>query len=174
MNFKFKVFGLLLAGCFLCVCPSAKAQAVFSGDLIGSSTSDAAVGGIGTAPAPWVVTSGSVTIQANGKWKSVIKGLVVPTLGTAQVTGIAEALVCGGTIVANTPGVTLDSNGNAKIKATVTGIPSRCAAPAVIIYVTEFQGMSFTLPGTQFIGLSGFTTSAGAEEHSPLEHMGKQ
>ena len=175
---KMKVFGWLIVGCLLYVCPSAMGQTVFSSDIIGSNVTDPPQGGILATPqAPWTVTSASVSIQANGKWKSVIKGLVVPTIGTAAVTQIAEALVCGGTIVASTPSVALDTSGNAKIKATVTGVPSRCVAPTVFVFVTEFMGLPFGLtsnPQTQYIAVSGFSTAAAAESHNPLDDMGKK
>ena len=167
------MFGWLIVGCLFYVCPNAMGQTVFSGQLLGAGASDPELGGIlaqNQAPVAFVVTSASVTIAASGKWKSTITGLVVPTVGTGGITQIAEALVCGGKIVANTESVALSTAGNAKIKTTVTGIPSRCVAPAVFVYVTEIDGVSVGLtstPPTQYIAVTGFTTSSSTDSDPP-------
>jgi len=161
---KLKVFGWLVVGCLLYVCPNAMGQA-FSMDIKGSLTTDSTIAGIAPGGAPWTVTSASVTISEAGKVKAKIKGLLIPgpTPTVGPVTGVQASLVCGGTIVASTASFPLNAAGDATIKGTIT-LPSRCAAPIVLIQVSAATGAG-TIPSGAgpFIALSGFTTSSAAD-----------
>jgi hypothetical protein len=160
---KLKVFGWLVVGCLLYVCPNALGQA-FSMDIKGSLTSDSTIAGIAPGGAAWTVTSASVTISDAGKLKAKIKGLILPSTGTAgPVTGVQASLVCGGTIAASTASFPLSAAGDATIKGTIT-LPSRCVAPIVLIQVSAATGAG-TIPSGAgpFIALSGFTTSSAAD-----------
>jgi hypothetical protein len=165
---KLKVFGWLIVGCLLYVCPNAMGQ-VISANIVGSLTTDPAVAGITEAGAPWTVTSGSITISDAGVVKAKIKGLIITTpagSGVGPVTEIAASLVCGGAIVATTTSAPISSEGNAKIKDTIT-LPARCVDPIVLIQVAAATGFG-TIPtgGGPFIASSGFTTASGEAVHN--------
>lgn len=166
---KLKVFGWLVVGCLLYVCPSAMGQD-FSMDIKGSLTTDSTVAGIAPGGAPWTVTSASVTISDAGKVKAKIKGLIIPGTGVGPVTGVQASLVCGGTIVASTASFPLSSAGDATIKGTIT-LPGRCVAPVVLIQVSAATGAGPIPSGKgPFIALSGFGTSSTADnERKPDE-----
>ncbi|HEY6331741.1 MAG TPA: hypothetical protein VI756_20610, partial [Blastocatellia bacterium] len=95
---KLRVFGWLIVGCLLYVCPSAMAQST-TFDLIGSATTDGPVSGIKPGGADWSITSGKCTLSDSGDLSCKIKGLVISgTKSAAPVTNIAISLVCGGTV----------------------------------------------------------------------------
>jgi hypothetical protein len=161
-----KVISLLIVAGALFACPSAKAQA-FSASLVGSSQTGPAIGGVSPpSQAPWTLTSATVTISASGVVKANIKGLQIPSVGTATVTGIALSLVCGGAVVGTTDHTVLASNGNAKIRGTIA-LPSSCYGPQVMIVVTEFQGMTIPFDATQYIAANGFTAPTAADDRVP-------
>jgi hypothetical protein len=87
---------------------------------------------------PWVLRRGDVQISANGKLRLRVDGLVIPSLGTPDgVTSISASLFCGAdanqTAAATTATVPLSSEGDARIRASVT-LPSQCLAPIVLVH----------------------------------------
>src|SRR5262245_38378832 len=163
---KMKMFGWLILGCVLFLCPSAMAQdslavfgikskVVFSSDIIGS-TPNQAVAGVPSGTAPWVVTGGSVSITEDGKVVSSIKGLVIPQVGVGPVTTIAASLVCGGSgglVAATTRSFPLQENGDASLADTIK-LPASCVAPVVLIRITALTNGDLPAP-INFIASTG-------------------
>jgi hypothetical protein len=153
---KLRVFGWLIVGCLLYVCPNAMAQSI-SFDIIGSQTSDPATAGIKPGGANWSITSGKCDLSDSGALSCKIKGLVITgTTSASPVTNIAISLVCGGAVAASSDSVALSSAGDAKLKGTLT-LPSRCFTPALLVQVTGITGTPTVPLGTAFIGGSGFS-----------------
>jgi hypothetical protein len=163
---KLKVFGWLVVGCLLYVCPTAMGQSqTFT--VIGSSISDNTLGGIKAGGAPWSGT-GTCTLSDSGAVKCKIKGLIITGSGSASpVDAVGASLVCNGAVVGTTASAPLSTAGAAKIKGTIT-LPSRCSAPAILIVVLGASGSTVPPGAGPFIGLSGFTT-AGAQDARPID-----
>src|SRR5262245_47259345 len=164
---QMKMFGWLILGCVLFLCPSAMAQdslavfgvkskVVFSSSIIGS-TPDQTVAGVQSGTLPWVVRGGSVTITADGKVVSSIKGLVIPQVGVGPVTKVAASLVCGGSggsVAATTRSFPLQQNGDTSLADTIN-LPANCVAPVVLIRITALTDGDLPAP-INFIASSGF------------------
>ncbi|HEY6331740.1 MAG TPA: hypothetical protein VI756_20605 [Blastocatellia bacterium] len=155
---KTRVFGWLIAGCLLAVCPSAMGQSIDSITLpiIGSQVTDMTVAGVKSDTSPWI-GGGSCTFSSSGDVKCKIKGVIIPdaTGGTTGgVTGVAAGLICNGVLVGTTSMATLNAGGGAKITGTIT-VPSRCGEPIAIIEELEKAG-SAVPAGTVFIAVSAF------------------
>jgi len=166
---KFKIFGWLIVGCLLYVCPNAMGQIV-TGNIVGALTTDAAVAGVAEGGAPWAVTKGTFSISNTGAVKIKVTGLIITDpagAGVGPVTEVAASLVCGGMIVGTTSSVPISSAGDFKIKGSIK-LPSRCAAPVVLIQVAAATGFG-TIPtgGGPFIAISGFTSSSAADSTEP-------
>jgi len=164
---KLKILGGFILGCLLYACPTALGQQVVISSQVVGSTPGQTVAGVASGGAPWVVTSATISISADGNVRSRIKGLIIPGTGVGPVTGVAASLVCGGsggTVAATTASFPLTSGGNAKISDTII-LPSSCVAPVVLIRVTSISSGPLPAPGP-FIALSGFKTTATAESAS--------
>lgn len=163
-SMKLRVFGWLVVGCLIYVCPSAMAQSSLSADVLGSVTTDAKIAGVAVGSANWAGT-GKCTVSPAGDVDCKIKGLVLPSDGgsTGPVTGVGAGLVCDGILVGTTASSPLSSKGDAKIKGTITGLPASCPAPIILIEVLEASG-SAVPPGTVYIGLSGVNFSSSTTE----------
>lgn len=152
---KLRVFGWLIVGCLLYVCPNAMAQS-FSFDLIGSQTTDVTIAGVKPGGAGWSITSGKCTLSDSGDLSCKIKGLVITgTKSAAPVTNIAISLVCDGAVTASSDSEALSTDGDAKVKGTLT-LGSRCFAPQILIQVTGITGTPNVPLGSAYIGGSGF------------------
>jgi hypothetical protein len=98
----------------------------------GSLVTDPPLFGVNPGGAPWVIRRGEAELDANGQLEVDVRGLIIPTTGVNPVALLAASVVCNGAVVATTATVPFDTNGNAKIKATVK-LPVRCLAPAVLL-----------------------------------------
>jgi hypothetical protein len=155
---KPRVFGWLIAGCVLAICPSAMGQSIDSISLpiIGSQISDMTVAGVKSDTSPWI-GGGSCTFSSSGDVKCKIKGVIIPDSSggsTGGVTGVAAGLICNGVLVGTTQMATFSGGGDAKITGTIT-MPSRCGEPIAIIEELEKAGSAIP-PGTTFIAVSAF------------------
>lgn len=115
--------------------------AALSATLAPSQPSDPAIDGVNPGGVPWVLTRGSVQLDANGRIRVSIRGLVIPIAhgtfpaGTAlPVTTVSASLYCApGAAVATTMAVPISSTGNATIVDTIT-LPATCLAPVVLVH----------------------------------------
>lgn len=117
----------------------------FSSSLAGSLPTDPALFGVVAGGAPWVIDEGSVRIDDRGRLRVEVKGLVIPDSGN-PVPELAASLVCNGAVVATTPTVPYDAEGDARIRADID-VPDRCIAPVVLL-----NPLGIT---TVYIGVSG-------------------
>jgi hypothetical protein len=114
--------------------------------VAGSQPTDPALFGQTPGGAPWVVTRGEVRLDADGDLAVRVRGLIIPTLGTNPVPMLSASVACSGAVVARTAAVEFESDGDARIRETVT-IPQRCLAPAVLL--------NPNVSTTVFIGATG-------------------
>ena len=107
--------------------------------LVGSTPAPAGPTLFGVTPggAPWVADdSSSVRVDRDGNIILKVRGLVIPIPpfnGTNPVPQLSASLVCNGAVVASTGAVAFDTEGNARLRQTVS-VPSTCLAPAVLVH----------------------------------------
>lgn len=125
-------------------------ETLLSASLAPSVPTDPAFHGISPGGVPWVLSSGSVRIKADGEVDLRLRGLVIPALGTAgPVTTVSASLLCGANAqagpTATTGSVPLSPSGDARIDETVT-LPATCLAPIVVVHpnggVTRYIAVS--------------------------------
>ena len=91
--------------------------------LAPSVPSDPPLHGVTAGSAPWVIKRSAFQLLPGGQVVVVIRGLVIPALGTpGPVTSVDAALYCGNetTPAATTQSVPLSAQGNALIVSRVT------------------------------------------------------
>ena len=119
--------------------------------LAPSVPTDPAIHGVLPGGVPWVLEKGSVRLKSDGRLDVRLKGLVIPTTGTAgAVTSISASLYCApdsSAAVATTATAPLSSDGDGRIRAQLT-LPSSCLAPAVLIHPNG--------NATRYIAATGF------------------
>ncbi len=106
--------------------------------LAPSQPSDPTFHGVHPGGAPWVLKRGEVRLGRGGKLDLFVRGLVIPTTGTARpVTTISASLYCGAdsntTAAATSQQVPITSTGNARIHDASFTIPSTCLAPVILV-----------------------------------------
>ncbi len=98
-----------------------------------------------------MLDKGSVRLKRDGRLDVRVKGLVIPTTGTAgAVTSISASLYCApesSAAAATTGTARLASDGDGRIRAQLT-LPSSCLAPVVLIHPNGNT--------TRYIAASGF------------------
>jgi hypothetical protein len=120
--------------------------------LTGSLPTDPVLNGVTAGGAPWEIKAASYTLAPNGAIVVVIKGDVIPALGTpGPVTEVDAALYCGTetTAAAVTKSVPLNEEGNAKIVDKVK-LPATCLTPIVLINPNKFAPIYITASGFPF------------------------
>ena len=110
---------------------------LFSSILAPSVPTDPAFHGVKAGGVPWSLSSGKVSLRADGRLDLRVRGLVItgtPTPG--PVTTIAASLLCGADAqagaAATTGPVPLSTAGDARISTTLT-LPASCLAPIVVV-----------------------------------------
>jgi hypothetical protein len=103
-----------------------------------------------------VIRVGRADLRRDGRLDVVIRGLVIPVApanGTpGPVTTVNASLYCNGSSTpagTTNPPVPLSRAGDADIEATLTNLPSKCLAPALLIHPNGMPGA--------YIAASGFT-----------------
>jgi hypothetical protein len=128
---------------------------IFRSTLAPSVPADPALHGVAAGGAPWVLSRGDVRIDAKGRVRVRIAGLVIPVAhgtfpaGTARpVTVVSAALYCGAdtTAAATTPSVPISETGDGSISAQVT-LPATCLAPVVLIHPNDVAGAYIAASG---------------------------
>lgn len=112
---------------------------VLDESLAPSQPTDPTFHGVTPGGAPWVLKSGTVRLKSDGKLDLTVRGLVIPTLGTAgPVTTISASLYCGAdtstTPADTTQQVPISSAGNARIHDRSFAVPSTCLAPVILVH----------------------------------------
>jgi hypothetical protein len=148
----------------------------FQSGVVGS-TPGAAIGGIGSGGAPWVVNQGQVQLSPDGQLQVQVQGLLIGPGGpanfvgtTGPVTMVAATVVCGGTggtaVVVPESSVMpaqLSGSGNAQINQSVS-LPASCIAPVVLVRIFNLSQP----PGSQlgpFIAASGIAPNMGQNQN---------
>ena len=111
-------------------------KALLASTLAPSVPTDVAIHGIVPGGVPWVLDRGGVRLKSDGELDVRIRGLVIPSLGTAgPVTTVSASLLCGADTApaATTGAVPLSSSGDARIDGTIT-VPATCLAPSVVVH----------------------------------------
>ena len=124
--------------------------------LAPSQPTDPTFHGVSRGGAPWVLKSGEVRLKRDGKLDLRVRGLVIPTLGTAgPVTTISASLYCGAdsntTAADTTQQVPISSKGDARIHDASFTVPSTCLAPVVLVHPNGIA--------TTYIALDGWRLS---------------
>ena len=119
--------------------------------LAPSQPTDPTFHGVKPGGAPWILKRGEVRLESTGRLDLVVRGLVIPTTGTAgPVTTISASLYCGAdsntTAAATTQSVPITSTGNARIRASLT-VPSTCLAPVILVNPNGNAGIYIALDG---------------------------
>jgi hypothetical protein len=99
------------------------------------------IAGVPSGGAPWTVADGEARVSADGELRVEVEGLLLINTGNpaldgtvGPVRGVFASLVCGGTVVASTSTVPLNSAGDAEIRANVS-VPQSCFAPSVLVRI---------------------------------------
>jgi hypothetical protein len=140
----------LLAGSALTAAAATTNPAQLHTSLAPSVPSDPVLHGVKAGGAPWVIKQSNFQLLPNGRVVVLIRGLVIPELGTpGPVTSVDAALYCGNetTPAATTQPVPLSAQGNALIVSRVS-LPTTCLTPAVLINPNGI--------GSIYIATSGF------------------
>jgi hypothetical protein len=97
------------------------------------------LGGVNACGKIWKLASGDAVIAKDGTTHVDLKGLVLNDASVGQFNGspdgvdaVAVALVCGGTVVAQSDPVLLSKEGNAVVNAKLA-VPQTCASPMVLV-----------------------------------------
>lgn len=108
-------------------------ETLLKASLAPSVPTDAAVDGVTPGGVPWVLDRGTVRLKADGELDLELRGLVIPSLGTAgPVTTVSASLLCADGTRVSTGTVPLSAGGDARIEATLA-LPAACLAPAVVV-----------------------------------------
>lgn len=111
-------------------------KVVLAASLAPSVPTDVPIHGIVPGGVPWVIDPSRVRLQRSGELDLRIRGLVIPTLGTAgPVTTVSASLLCGAdpAPAATTAAVPLTQAGDARIDARIQ-LPATCLAPSVVVH----------------------------------------
>jgi hypothetical protein len=148
----------------------------FQSGVVGS-TPGAAIGGIGSGGAPWVVNQGQVQVSPDGRIQVDVQGLLIGPGGPANLVGttgpvtmVAATVVCGGAggtpVLVPESSVTptqLSGSGNAQINQSVT-LPASCIAPVVLVRIFSLSQPPGSLLGP-FIAASGIAPNMGQNQN---------
>ena len=129
------------------------ANATFSSSLAPSVPTDPAIDGVAPGGVPWVIDRGTARLQADGRIRVKIEGLVIPIAhgtfpaGTAlPVTTVSASVMCAGGASATTGSVPLSADGDARIDDTLA-LPSTCLAPVVLVHPNGGAGAYIAVSG---------------------------
>jgi hypothetical protein len=115
------------------------ASPVLKASLAPSLTTDPTFHGVAPGGAPWVLKRGAVEIKRSNRIELIVKGLVIPSLGTpGPVNTINASLYCGAdsnrTAADTSKQVPISRKGNARIRDRSFAVPDTCLAPVVLVH----------------------------------------
>lgn len=105
---------------------------VLSARLAPSQPTDPPIFGAAAGGVAWSLDHGHVILRQGGGVDVIVDGLIVTSLGSNPVPGLAASVYCNGMLAATTAPVPFSTKGDADIDATVK-LPALCAAPAVLL-----------------------------------------
>lgn len=131
----------ILAGLFVCssVGP-ANADEILKAKLRPCVKDGTTFGEVGSCGKVWKLGSGEAKLEADGKIKVEVKGLVLNDASTGEsngtpdgVTHVVATLICGGNVAAAAERVPLSNpKGEAKVEAKLT-MPAKCDKPVILL-----------------------------------------
>ena len=126
--------------------------ALLDESLAPSQPTDPTFHGVKPGGAPWVLKAGSVRLTSDRRLDLEVRGLVIPTTGTAApVTTITASLYCGAdadtTPADTTQPVPISSTGDARIKDRSFSVPSTCLAPVILVHPNGIASAYIALDG---------------------------
>lgn len=148
----------------------------FQVSVVGS-TPGAAIGGVSSGGAPWVVNQGDASFASDGRIRVQVQGLLIAAGGPANLVGttgpvamVGATLVCGGSGGTAVPVPDIDlapsplsSSGNAEINQVVT-IPPVCFAPVVLVRIFNSSAPLGSQLGP-FIAVSGLAQNQNQNQN---------
>ena len=136
-------------------------EIAFLSPIVGSNPG-VTIAGVKSGGAPWVVNRGFAVLNDDGRLRADVRGLILPSLGSAgPVTAIAASVVCGEAVAATSDSVALSVDGNADIHAKLQ-VLSPCLGTIVLIRATAFNGTPLPAPGP-FIAATGLTKDSDTD-----------
>ncbi len=97
------------------------------------------IGEVGSCGKIWKLGSGDASLDSNGTFRATVKGLVLNDPTTADYNGtpdgvahVVGAVLCNGTVAAQTEWVPIAKSGDAKIQAKLS-LPAQCIAPTLVV-----------------------------------------
>ena len=132
--------GSLLAAIFTCGVGTVQADEILKGKLRPCVTDGTTFGEVGSCGKVWKLGSGEAKLEADGKLKVEVKGLVLNDESTGEfngtpdgVTDVVATVICGGKIAGAAERVPLSNpKGEAKVEAKLA-IPAKCDKPVVVL-----------------------------------------
>lgn len=128
-------------------------NATFTSSLAPSQTTDPSIDGAAPGGLPWVIDRGTVRLQADGRVRVELEGLVIPVAhgtfpaGTARpVMTVSASVRCALGATATTAAVPISADGDARIDDTVD-LPSTCLAPVVLVHPNGGTGAYIAVSG---------------------------
>jgi hypothetical protein len=110
----------------------AKNGTVLSARLAPSQPTDPPIFGAAAGGVGWSIQRGNVVLRQGGQLDVNVDALIVTSLGSNPVPGLAASVYCSGMLAATTAPVPFSTKGDAVIDTTVS-LPALCAAPAVLL-----------------------------------------
>lgn len=112
---------------------------VLAAKLAACPSDGTAVGGVNSCGKIWALESGQAMLSSDGRLAVEVRGLVLNDATTGEfngtpngVTGVAAALICNGSLVAQTEVAPLSATGDATIDAKLAS-PGNCFGPVVVL-----------------------------------------
>lgn len=129
--------------------------ALIDESLAPSMPTDPVFHGVSPGSLPWVLRSGEVRLQGDGRFELRVRGLVIPTApftGTpGPVTTISASLYCGpdsNTMAADTTQqVPISRAGDARIEDSSFTVPATCLAPVILVHPNGLATTYIALDG---------------------------
>ena len=149
---------LAAIGIFFCgVVSAAQADEILKGKLQPCVKDGTKFGEVGSCGKVWKLGSGEAKLEADGKVKVDVKGLVLNDASTGEsngtpdgVTHVVATVMCGGAIAAMADRVPLSHpKGDAKIEVKLA-IPAKCDKPVVLLREVWEGNVGGWLAGTGF------------------------
>ena len=148
----------ILAGFFVCGgVGAANADEILSAKLRPCVKYGTTFGDVGSCGKVWKLGSGEAKLEADGKIKVEVKGLVLNDASTGEfngtqdgVTDVVATVICGGNLAAMAERVPLSNpKGDAKAEAKLA-IPAKCEKPVVLLREVWEGKVGGWLAGTGF------------------------
>jgi hypothetical protein len=135
---------------------AADGKPLLAASLAPSVPTDPAIHAVAAGGLPWVLDRGTVRLQADGRIRVKVQGLVIPVAhgglpaGTARpVTTVSASLYCAPdttAAVGATGAVPISEGGDATIDETIT-LPGTCLAPIVLVHPNGAAGAYIAVTG---------------------------